>query len=532
MFNSSTNGYPVMGLLQALNAQVASPGGFRGCPRRRQRASLPENLPVATAFPEIAGSRGNLMSARSSARSDDSAAALAPVASAPRSRSGVRPAVGDTLYIPIDIASRELDAKLLLGLVAAERGISVVLGRRVSVDSPRFAPGVYLAKNVRSSFVLDKPAAFGHAVVALDEEGLVRFPDHVQAMRLETRALTVPRLLYAWGRDNASYWRTLPTYDGRPIVEAGNPRADLLRPEFRAIHEPAVAALRDRFGPFVLLNTNFSIVNHFRVGHTVFRRAAGADAGAFQRIFEGVSAHKRALLRHFLELIDPLARAIAPAKLVIRPHPSEDHSAWQAQAAKHPNVEVLTQGSVVPWLLASSGLIQNGCTTAIEAAMLDVPTITFQPVASDDFDLPLPNRFGVAVETPAQAAEAARAMIADPAAVLEPRAARLARLEPHIASTTGALSCERIVSSFATHRELLEGHRRAPLATHGMAWAQVALDAVADRTWEKRYNRHIFPRLTPEGAAEAVARYQRVLGRFTGVRMSLLSPTLFRLDPG
>jgi surface carbohydrate biosynthesis protein len=440
--------------------------------------------------------------------------------------------VTGVLYIPIEIASREFDAKLLLGLVAAERGMSVVLGRRLEVDSPRFSPGVYMAKNVRGGFILDKPAAFGHAVVAQDEEGLVRFPDHVQAMRLETRALTVPRLLYAWGRDNADHWRALPTYDGRPIVEAGNPRADLLRPELRAIHAPAVAALSAEYGPFVLLNTNFSIVNHFQSGHTSFRRAADADAATFQRIWEGVSAHKRALLRHFLDLIAPLARAIAPARLVIRPHPSEDQSAWQAAASGHANVVVATKGGVVPWLLASSGLVQNGCTTAIEAAMLDVPTVTFRPVASPDYDLPLPNRFGVAAATADDAAAAARAMIDDPAAVLEPRAARLSRLEPFIASATGALSCERIVDGFARHREILDTRQPAALATHAMAWGQVALDAISDRMWDKRYNRHIFPPMSPETAAEAVARYRRALGRFGGVKLSALSPSLFRLDPG
>jgi len=436
------------------------------------------------------------------------------------------------LYVPIEIAARELDAKLLLGLVAAERGMSVVLGRRLDVDSPRFSPGVYMAKNVRGGFILDKPATFGHAVVALDEEGLVRFPDHVQAMRLETRALTVPRLLYAWGRDNADHWRSLPTYDGRPIVEAGNPRADLLRPELRGVHNAEAEALRSRHGRFVLLNTNFSIVNHFQPGHTSFKRAAGADAATFQRIWAGLSAHKRALLDHFLALIGPLARAIAPAKLVVRPHPSEDQTAWRSEAARHGNVEVVAHGSVVPWLIASAGLVQNGCTTAIEAALLDVPTITFRPVVSGDYDLDLPNRFGVAVAGAAEAAEAARAMVNDAGAILEPRPSRLARLEPHIASAEGALSCERIVESFAAHGDLLGRPQSAGIATRTKAYARLAVDAISDRTLERRYNRHIFPPLSQPAVETAVGRLHRALGRFGGVRVSMLSPTLFRLDPG
>ena len=436
------------------------------------------------------------------------------------------------LYVPIEIAARELDAKVLLGLAAAERGMSVILGRRLDVDSPQFAPGVYMAKNVRGGFILDKPATFGHAVVALDEEGLVRFPDHVQAMRLETRALTVPRILFAWGRDNADHWRSLTSYDGRPIVEAGNPRADLLRPELRGVHDAEAEALRSRHGRFVLLNTNFSIVNHFQTGHTSFKRAGGADAATFRRIWSGLSAHKRALLDHFLALIGPLARAIAPAKLVVRPHPSEDQTAWRSEAARHANVEVIARGGVVPWLIASAGLVQNGCTTAIEAALLDVPTVTFRPVVAADYDLDLPNRFGVAVAGAAQAVEAVRAMVSDASAILEPRPARLARLEPHIASAEGALSCERIVEGLAAHRDLLARPRAAPVVTRAKAYARLAVDAISDRTWERRYNHHIFPPLSQPAVESAMGRLHRALGRFGGVRVSMLSPTLFRLDPG
>jgi hypothetical protein len=123
-------------------------------------------------------------------------------------------------------------------------------------------------------------------------------------------------------------------------------------------------------------------------------------------------------------------------------------------------------------------------------------------------------------------------MIGDPAAVLEPRSARLERLEPYIASAQGPLSCERIVESFVRHHDMLESRRPVPLATHAMAWAQVAVDALADRTWERRYNRHIFPPLSPATVSRAIAGYQRALGRFGGVRVSMLGPALFRLEPG
>ena len=48
-------------------------------------------------------------------------------------------------------------------------------------------------------------------------------------------------------------------------------------------------------------------------------------------------------------------------------------------------------GSVTPWLIAAKGVIANGCTTMVEAAVLDTPAVAYQPVVSEEFDDDLPN---------------------------------------------------------------------------------------------------------------------------------------------
>jgi hypothetical protein len=40
------------------------------------------------------------------------------------------------LLLPVEITSRELDAKILLGLFAAERGYDVIVGRNQPLKSP------------------------------------------------------------------------------------------------------------------------------------------------------------------------------------------------------------------------------------------------------------------------------------------------------------------------------------------------------------------------------------------------------------
>lgn len=82
-----------------------------------------------------------------------------------------------TLIIPVESQVRELDARILLSCVAAERGFPVIMGSRAFThfqvaSAPR---GVYLAKSMRSlsSSMFRILRKLGHEIVAWEEEALV-----------------------------------------------------------------------------------------------------------------------------------------------------------------------------------------------------------------------------------------------------------------------------------------------------------------------------------------------------------------------
>ena len=79
---------------------------------------------------------------------------------------------------------------------------------------------------------------------------------------------------------------------GTPINVTGHPRIDLLRPELRAFFDDGVRRLRERYGKFALLNTNFSKVNGFRYqldGAEPASRAEGAGDAYGGRPFARLS---------------------------------------------------------------------------------------------------------------------------------------------------------------------------------------------------------------------------------------------------
>jgi surface carbohydrate biosynthesis protein len=357
------------------------------------------------------------------------------------------------VLLPIETANRELEGKLLLAMFAAERGFRCHIGVMSQIQAPGFEPAFYISKSVRFAKQVKLMSDLGHVVVAWDEEGLARFNDQAHSSRIEPEALQIPSLLLAWGEDNANLWRRHPFYTGTRIVETGNPRIDLLRPELQVLHRAKAGEYRSKYGQFALLSSNFGIVNHFKAsGRKPKISAKSHDPAAFVAFRAGVERHKRRLFEAFLAAIPELAARLSPFNLVIRPHPSEDHAAWRNAAAGLPNVFVVYEGSVVPWQLAASCLIHNGCTSAVEASVLQLPALSYRPFKDPEFDIALPNLLSEEFEDLPGLARRARQLAGAPkVATTRWRYSNL--LKKNIASLEGPLACERIVQELIALRD-------------------------------------------------------------------------------
>lgn len=353
-------------------------------------------------------------------------------------------------YLPVTSQPRELDAKLLLALVARERGHGAWIGYKSTFQNrlASLAPGIFVTHNARQDtgrvrLIRDH----GHRVFVLDEEALVRQTDEIFIKKHPKGAFDSVSKILCWGQDNFDLWERhgIDADGGKAIV--GNPRFDLLRPEIVGFFASQCDSIKRRFGNYILLNTNFPTVNNLTREGGGVRISRWAMDQRGQELSDRFIANKRAMLNAELSLVRPLAAAIAPMSLVIRPHPNEDHKPWIDMAREIPNAHVVFEGSVVPWLLGASALLHNNCTTAVEAAAAGVPIINFVPWTSG-FDNQLANSFGRVCTSLEEiiAALTDIGMERDNGLLQS----ELVLLRHHVASADGSLSCERIV-------ELAEG---------------------------------------------------------------------------
>lgn len=447
------------------------------------------------------------------------------------------------LLLPVENQVRELDAKILFASVAAERGFRVIMGSRHLMHHhvAEYEPGVYLAKSMRvlSERMFGILRDLGYAIVSWDEESLVRPPDDVfYRIRLSPKTVSQSELLMTWGRDDAQVFENYPPARGIPLRVTGNPRIDLLRPELRGYFSARVAELRERFGDFVLVSTNFPRNNHFVPKLSEFTKALELDPkDAPDPFLRGNAAHCEIIFRAFLEMIPRLASAMPDRPIVVRPHPSESHEPWLRAAAEHPNVQVVHEGNVVPWLMASRALIHNGCTTGVEAAVLGTPGVAFQPVRSDPYDMHLPNSVSHRAPDIEALVGTVKAMVHGEMGPL-PEATLRDILDPHIAALDGPLATERMLDAIEE-----AGYGREPRVRPGLARYAKARIHLAGRTALKKlnmrrrehrnsanYHDHRFPGVGLDELRERVASMGALLGRFQQVRAEQLADHIFVLE--
>lgn len=313
------------------------------------------------------------------------------------------------LYLPMEIASRELDSRLVLAALALKRGFEVVLGQKWLIErNVNFMPpGVYLSKTLtqRDAKTLREAKERGYFVAAIDEEmpGLVTSAHELRWISDEAVAIA-DRIFISGENNTAAVRERFPAAADR-VISALNPRWDLLRPGLRDFYEQDAAAIRKRFGSFILINTNLGFTNSEKGSaeeiiseQERLGKLSMADPNHVAYV-NGILAMEAANRATVIHLIDELPKRFPDRRIVLRPHPSERLDTWRSQVDGHAVVDVIREGPAIPWILAADVLVHTNCTTGVEAAALDTPAICVLPTDTPINDRYLSNRVNPVART-------------------------------------------------------------------------------------------------------------------------------------
>jgi surface carbohydrate biosynthesis protein len=443
------------------------------------------------------------------------------------------------LIIPIETKVRELNAKFLLACIAAEKGFSVIIGGSTRLRN--LIPWL-----PRDAFFLDKSVApsrnlhfrnyrnLGMRIVAWCEEGLV-FSNPAEYLRrkVDRDAFRQVEFFFAWGAYQAGLIRSHVPDAASRVLEAGNPRIDLLSPNVRAIFHPESDRLKCSYPKLILVNTNFSLCNHkkgdgaFLAGLKAADKVRTPEEEAF--VQEWID-HKKVLFDAFRKVLPVLSRSFPDTPIVVRPHPSENHDTWRMMAADLPNVRVIHDGSAIPWLQAASVIVHNGCTTGLEGHLLGRPVIAYQPAVSETYDLYLPNQVSVSSHTPEELVGAIR-RFHDTAFENDNHPHALAPVvESFIHHADGGAAdfiAERLWD-IATAKRIQPAHARFQQLVRRWIWRVL--------TYRKRkanptaYELQKFPGLALDELQDLLNAFANVMGRFGALNVKVKWPGCFVLE--
>ena len=448
------------------------------------------------------------------------------------------------LIIPVENQVRELDAKLLLACVAAQNDYRCLVGWKGLIDARvgRLPPSIYLAKSMTRAnlTILRIKRKLGHQVAAWDEEAVVHYPQQIYyARRIGPESIKLIDLFIAWGEDNRSLLEAYPDFNGAPIHVLGNPRSDLLRPELRGFYAEQADALKRRYGDFILMNTNFGSVNGYSDKLNLLRQVNGSTGewvqgrmsiGMPKEYATGLFHHRHQVFHEFQALVKLTARAYPNRKIILRPHPAENHGFWQHCCAGIENIEVTAEGNVIPWLLAADCLIHNGCTTAVEAYLLGTRVITFVPLNDDRYENKLPNGLGDQAKTPQEVID----KISDGGVgTAQENCAKQELISHYISSLEGELASQKIIDVVTNHLDLDSNLPAASTRLAGLARAEfrVLKKRLQRFLGVARYDRHFmrqrFPSISVEDVQEKADRLTQLINGNRRVRVLRREADLF-----
>lgn len=289
------------------------------------------------------------------------------------------------LYLPMEIASREMDSRLLLAAFAIDRGYDIVLGQKWLIERnvESMPPGIYLSKTLtqRDARTMSRVRERGFIVAAIDEEvpGLVAKANELRWVSDE--AIQNADFIFVGGENNVGAYRErFPTAIDK-IVPCLNPRWDLLKAQARSIYRKEATQIRERFGRFILINTNLGFTNSEKGSAEVMVEEQARtgkldlDDSAVRHFVDEFLRMERVNFHAIKDIVQRILNEVPTISVVLRPHPSERIDTWEAAFGGNQRLTVIREGSSIPWIIAADALVHTNCTTGVEAIALDQPAL-------------------------------------------------------------------------------------------------------------------------------------------------------------
>ena len=298
-----------------------------------------------------------------------------------------------TLLILIEVANRELDAKLLLSLKAIKSNFRVIIGQKGNVWSilDKIKPSIILLKSFgpRNTKVIDFLKKKNFKIFSNDEELILAWDmsERVNYRFNNENTHKIDKLI-AVGNYDYEEVKKLFKFSSDKLIKVGNLRLELLKKNYKKIFEKDKIYIKKKYGNFIFFATNFVRINtRLKFDHQidfVYHRIVDDKIDPESHHISLINDQiimQREILIQTLKFLDNFEKNSNGKKIILSPHPNENKKFWLNLFEKrsYKNI-ILNDSEDIPsttFMDASDLVISSNSTSLLESYFLNKKIINF-----------------------------------------------------------------------------------------------------------------------------------------------------------
>ena len=307
--------------------------------------------------------------------------------------------------LPLHVWDREIDSRILLAALLADRGATVVFGHEQNI-SPlyskiphifHFGCGRPIDDGLRCNSWYKPIVSNGGFVGLTYEEGINDMLHKENALwafsGINDSSLSSLSRFYSWSSLDFSHLLEACPEQYRGLLQskttiASNARIEMLGELGRSYFSDQISSLRTLFGEFVLISDNFGIesfgTHSSADGAIGYSKVAGEGFIRDMREYWAEWYQNSSLIRdRFAAVIDELVSAHPNINFVVRPHPVADARYWHNKLKPRRNLFVFYKDTIYPWIFSANCVIHSGCTVGFEAELANIPAANISLLVDD-----------------------------------------------------------------------------------------------------------------------------------------------------
>ena len=295
------------------------------------------------------------------------------------------------IYIYYEFYKREFLSNLLLSIIAANKNFKIYIGSNnvfnLLHEKKLISPGIFhtksLTHNIKKTNFHKELKKENFLITSIDQEhGVIdegNFDELFIKPRVEKNDLNLCDAYFCWGKYDYKHMKN--KFKKKIFFISGSPRVDLWKKKFNMFWKKDIIDKN-----YVLFVSNFNYPNNVYSYKELIRRREKANyykrAPNIRKQEIKFFRYQLKSMKKFTHLIKKFSKEFSNEIIFVRPHPTENVKYWTDKFKDQKNVIVKSEGDLSTYIRNAKLVVQDGCTSAMESYISNVPVINYVPIKS------------------------------------------------------------------------------------------------------------------------------------------------------